>query len=195
MVRKLGLVLMILVIAASLVAAACGGGGGEEATPTPPGGPGGTATPTVTASSETQPIQHNQLLAFLPDAPSGWEADNPSGGTFWINEWAWSQVANEYTNPSTDQYVDVVIQDSAYYEGFPWFAAWQHKFAFETTEGYARSATAHGYPAWETYSKPDSYGLMVFVANRFLIMVTAETKTQLEQFSNLIDYDGLAGLS
>jgi hypothetical protein len=193
-VRKLGLVLMILVIAASLVAAACGGGGGEEATPTPAG-----QTPAPTQGpSVAEPVDVTELEAFVPAAPSGWQAgaQDPHGITYRLyDEVAWTWVYSEYTNVSTGEVVSVNIYDAAYHEGLPQLSAWKQKVSFESSEGYARTTNVDGHPAWETYSKPDSYGLMVFTANRFLIMTTAETKTQLEQFSNLIDYDGLAGLS
>lgn len=209
MMKKLGFVLVLMVAVASLLMAGCGGGGEEEGTPTPTEGPGATGTPTVTetpeatptrspgetpAPGEIEPVSFQGMLPLLPDPPSGWEADDPDGFTGNFGEWRWSQVDKDYTNQATDEYVYVAIHDSAFYQGFSWMAAWQYQLEYESTEGYARSSTVAGYPAWEAYDQPDSYTLMVLVADRFLVMITSETEASLNQFADLIDYGGIAAL-
>ena len=188
--KRLGFVLVLMLATVSLVTAGCGGGG-EEGTPTPTA----TETPQATASpGATEPVSFHTMMPFLPDPPSGWEADDPDGFTGNFGEWRWSQVEKDYTNQATDEFVSVGIHDSAFYQGFFWMADWQYKVEYESTEGYGRSATVGGYPAWEAYDEPDSYTLMVFVADRFLVIISTETEDSLNQFSDLIDYGGIAGV-
>lgn len=111
-----------------------------------------------------------------------------------MQEWAYSQVSRDYTHQTTDEYVSVFIYDSAFYQGFAWFAAWQYKFEYQTTEGYGKSKTVSGYPAWEIYDEPDSYTLMILLSDRFFVLITAETESTLNQFSNAMNYDVIAAL-
>ena len=203
--KRLGFVLIMMLAVVALLVAGCGGGDGEEATPTATESPGATATETPAptqppgpgptfAPGEIDPVSFNELIPFLPDPPSGWEADEAFGMTQTLQEFSWSQASRDYTHKTTDEYVDVAIFDSAYYTGFGWFAAWEYAFEWESTDGYARTITFEGYPAWKIYDKPDNYSLMVFVADRFMVMTSAETETSLNQFANAIDYSGIAAL-
>lgn len=211
--KRLGFVLIMMLSVIALLVAGCGGG--EEATPTATESPGATSTPEATATpgeteppsptqppgpgptfapGEIDPVSFNELIPFLPDTPSGWEADEAFGMTQTLQGFSWSQASRDYTHKTTDEYVDVVIFDSAYYTGFGWLAAWEYAFEWESTDGYARTITFEGYPAWKIYDKPDSYTLMVFVADRFMVMTNAETEASLNQFANAIDYSGIAAL-
>jgi hypothetical protein len=154
---------------------------------TPTAAPAGTPSP-------TEPVSSNDLIPFLPGPPSGWEADDAFGMTQTFGEWSWSQASRRYTNTATDESVDVFIFDSAYYYGFGWWLTWEDAYEYESTEGYARSITFEGYPAWKLYDEPDSYILTVFVADRFMVMVSAETEASLNQFADLVDYGAIAGL-
>lgn len=194
--KRLGFVLVLIVAMVSLLVASCGGAD-EETTPTATATPGATVTGTpgkTPTPAPTDPVHFNDLIPLLPDAPPGWEADDPSGGTFQMEDWSWSQASNDYTNQTTNEYASVTIHDSAYYQGFAWFAAWEYAFEWETTEGYARSTTVKGNPAWKTYNKPDDYALMLLVSDRFLVIITAESEASLNQFADSIDFGGLAGL-
>jgi hypothetical protein len=199
--KRFGFILVLLLVTVSLLLVGCGGGDEEESTPTATPTPGETATPTpvVTATpggtpSPGEPVPFTELIAFLPGAPSGWVGDDPSGATFQLQEWAWSQAGKDYTNQSTDELVSVLIYDSAYYLGFAWFQVWDMAFEIQSTDMYMKKITVDGYPAWETWYEPDEYSVMVFLADRFMVVVSAETKASLDQFSNLINYDGIAAL-
>ena len=207
--KKLVVLSTVAIAALALTITACGGG--DEATPTPPSSPAGpgtagpTGAPTTTATEppgpaqtfepgEVDPVSFNDLIEFLPAPPAGWEAGEPSGGTFQMQGFSWSQATGDYTSVSTDEYVDVVIFDSAYYTGFAWWAAWEYGFEWGSTDGYARSITFRGYPAWKMYDKPDSYTLSVGVADRFLVIISAETESSLDLFAGGIAFGGIAAL-
>ncbi|MEE8373970.1 MAG: hypothetical protein V3R87_09635, partial [Dehalococcoidia bacterium] len=128
----------------------------------------------------------------LADGPSGWDADAAGGATFTVRDLSWSQADRDYTNQATDEHVNVLIYDSAYNQSFSWFGAWQTAFEWETTEGYVRKTTVGGYPAFKSFSDPDSYAMMVFVAERFLVIVSSEREASLDQFTNRLDYGGIA---
>ncbi len=197
--KRLGFVLVLILSMAFLLVAGCDGGGeGGKATPTET--PEATPSPTATVTpgetpTPTDPVSFNELIPFLPGPPSGWEADDAFGMTQTFQEWSWSQASRSYTDTTTDEYVDVAIFDSAYYYGFGWWAAWEYAVEWESTEGYAKTITFEGYPAWEMYDKPDSYTLMVLVADRFMVMINAETEDSLNQFAGLVNYGAIAGLT
>lgn len=141
-----------------------------------------------------KPVAYSALISILPNPPAGWEADDPEGITMTMNEWAWSQATREYDNESTDEDVSVFIYDSAYYEGFAWALPFRMHFEFESSEGYGKTMTYKGFPAYEVYDAPDNYTRWISVAERYLVLVTADTKGSLEQFCGLIDYGKLANL-
>ena len=64
-----------------------------------------------------------------------------------------------YTKSGTEDItVSVGIMDSAFYQ-VGWWAAWQGLYAYVSTEGYAKTVTVKGFPAWETYDKDSNdYG-------------------------------------
>ncbi|MBR1369826.1 hypothetical protein RJ53_10195 [Methanocalculus chunghsingensis] len=110
---------------------------------------------------------------------------------------SWSTATIEYKKAS-DENVNalVIIQDSAYYQVGGW-EMWDSFTSIETSDGYFRSSTVAGYPAWETYSKPDSYVKWIGIDDRFMVSVSIDggTKSDLDTFVNLIDYNGIARLA
>jgi len=205
--RKLTLALAMVLLVVALIVAGCGGGD-EETTATPTEGPGQTATATPTGTEgpattspggipspgDVDPVNFNQMIPYLPATPSGWDAEDPDGFTGKFGEWWLSEADKEYTNQATDETVDVIIYDSAYYYGFGWFQLYEMAFEIESTDMYMRSTTVDGYPAWDIWEDPDDYTQMVFVADRFMVMVTAESEASIDLFSGLINYDGIASL-
>lgn len=94
-----------------------------------------------------------------------------------------------------DVTADVVITDYAIYS-VGWSAAWQGFYAYESTEGYAKTVKVNGYPAWEVYTKDrNDYALSVGINDRFLVFVSTNSdKDTLYEFADAIDYDGIAAL-
>jgi len=149
------------------------------------------SSPTMTP---TDPVPFGDLIPFLPEVPSDWDSDEPTGMTMTMDEWAWSQAMRDYSNEDEGEYVSVGIYDSAYYYGFAWMQTYEMHFEWESSDGYGKSITYHGYDAFETYSAPDSYMRMILVADRFMVMVNTQTEESLDLFSDLVDYEGLEDL-
>jgi hypothetical protein len=154
----------------------------------------GPSTPK--SSTPVQAVDYNILITLLPNAPTGWIADEPTGGTMTAQDGSWSTATIAYTK-AADENVNamVIIEDSAHYLVGGW-EVWSSFSSVETSEGYFRSSKVAGYPAWETFSKPDSYVKWVGIDERFMVYVSINggTKSDLDLFVNLINYDGIARL-
>ncbi|MDK2862665.1 MAG: hypothetical protein PWQ46_375 [Methanomicrobiaceae archaeon] len=150
-------------------------------------GASGAAKGSVTA------VPYTALVPFLPDAPAGWTAEDPFGASWTIEEAQWTWASRDYSKG--DAQASVIIQDSAYYDVGYW-EAWDSLVSFETTEGYYRQGKVSGYPSWEYFTKPDSYGTWIGVNERFMVYVSVEggSKQDLDAFVNAINYGGIANL-
>ncbi len=147
-------------------------------------------------ATSAQAVPFSELIKFLPDAPSGWESEEPNGMTFTHEGGTWSMATESYLKSGTeDVTADVVITDYAFYT-VGWTGAWQSFFAYESTEGSAKTVTVKGLPAWEIYSKDtNDYALHVGVNDRFLVVIaTNSDKDTLYDFANSINYNGIAAL-
>jgi hypothetical protein len=87
--------------------------------------------------------------------------------------------------------------DSAYYN-VGMFQAWNGFVQMETTDGYFKTTTVKGFPAFETYSKSsEQYGKYINVKDRFMVYIIAENndKDVLNTLENSINYNGIGALS
>ncbi|MBP7409938.1 hypothetical protein [Methanoculleus sp. 10] len=166
-----------------------------------------TTTPETTTAATTAPatgvsgaargsvsaVPFATLISFLPAAPAGWTADEPAGVTAMVEDGQWTWASREYTRD--DARAAVVIQDSAYYDVGYW-ESWDSLVSFETTEGYYKQKKVGGHPAWEIFSKPDTYGTWVGVNERFMVYVSVDggSKQDLDAFVNAVNYGGIANL-
>jgi PGF-CTERM protein len=154
---------------------------------------------TAIASDEataTEAVHFSTLIEFLPNAPSGWDGEEPSGMMYTIQDGTWSMATESYTKSGAeDTTAEVGVMDSAFYQ-VGWLAAWQGFYAYESTEGYAKTVTVDGYPAWEAYTKDSGeYTLFVGINDRFMAFInTKSDKDTLYDFANAIDYNGIAAL-
>ena len=74
---------------------------------------------------------------------------------------------------------------------------WKSFTAYESTQGYMKSTTVKGFPAWDVYDKDsNTYTMMIGVGDRFIVYTTVEdgTKADLDALVNAIDVAGLAAL-
>lgn len=152
----------------------------------------GTAVSGAAAGSVSA-VPFATLITCLPGVPAGWTAEEPAGFTMTDQDSQWTWASREYTKG--DAVATVLLQDSAYYDVGYW-ESWDSMVSFESTEGYYRSGTVSGHPAWEVFSKPASYGTWVGVNDRFMVYVSVEdgTKQDLDLFVNAVNYGSLANL-
>ena len=195
--RKLIFPALLVVLGLCLLTAGCTSDSSDTTTPQVTAG--ATAAPAAgTTSSERVPgsvtaVSYTALIPFLPDGPAGWTAEEPTGFTVTDPDAQWTWVSREYDKG--EGHATVFIQDSAYYDVGYW-QSWDSHISFETTEGYYKQKTVGGYPAWEVFTKPASYGTWVGVKDRFMIYVSVESgsKQDLDAFVNAINYGGIANL-
>jgi len=163
--------------------------GTAVATTTPAAG----TTVSGAAAGSVSAVPFATLIPFLPGAPAGWTAEEPSGASLVVEDGQWTFASREYTKG--DAVAAVLIQDSAYYDVGYW-ESWDSFVSFETTEGYYRSGTVGGHPSWEFFSKPATYGTWIGVNERFMVYVSVEdgSKQDLDAFVNAVDYGRLANL-
>lgn len=148
-----------------------------------------------TGTPETaDPVSWESLIELLPDAPSGWTADEPSGQTMSSPGFSVSMSERSYQSESTDEDVEIVLVDNAYSENSPWATQFDTAFEFSSSDGHVRHTEVHGYPAIDIYSAPDDYDFLVLVSERFFVSISSDTEESRDLFADLIDYDALISL-
>lgn len=164
-----------------------------EVTPDTTTAPAAGTTVSGAARGTVSAVPFATLISHLPGAPAGWTAGEPEGAAWTVDDGQWTWAVGEYTRGDTT--ATVMIQDSAYYDVGYW-ESWDSFVSFETTEGYYKSGQVGGYPSWEVFSTPASYGTWVGVNERFMVYVSVEdgSRQDLDAFVNAIDYGGLANL-
>lgn len=164
---------------------------------------GTTASATATTSSSgtgaaVQAVDFNKMVALIPAAPAGWEADgSPSGLTMKDSDGhPWTMATGSYTSTTNkDTTASVTYQDTANQNvGFK--SSWSGFQSMESTDGYFKSTQVKGNPAWEVYTKPDTYGAWISVNDRFMVYVSVDkgTKADYDTIVNAIDFAGIAAL-
>lgn len=152
-------------------------------------------------------VHFSELIKFLPDAPSGWVGEEPDGMTMTFDEWTWSTVDRRYTELATNTYASITIIDGAYLPIGPW-AMWKGFFEYETVDGYLKSTSFKGFPAWEEHSESlrwtpakgdhtvDNFVLTVGVNGRFMVIISVHDSDRdtLYAFANRVDFQGIAAL-
>ena len=91
------------------------------------------------AMPETEAVSFNELIAALPDPPSGWEAEDAKGETNQMGEFKMSTASRVYTKG--EQRVKVTITDWAFRKVFYMPFIMASKFSQESTEGYSKGIT------------------------------------------------------
>lgn len=206
---------MLILALGSVAVVGCGEGGPEQAEETEEeavegeasGGASETEQETEEEAEEAEdvtseagtpetvdPISWESLIELLPDAPSGWTADEPTGQTMTSPGFSVSMSECGYENESTDEDVEIVLVDNAYSDNSPWATQFDTAFEFSSSDGHVRHTEVHGYPAIDLYSAPDDYDLMILVSERFFVSITSETEESRDLFADLIDYDALISL-
>jgi len=195
--KKLG-IMLVAIFLVTLVFSAIGCGGGGEATATPPRtvtqSPSATATPKATQTpvtsvtpTEITLVSPDRLGELLPAAPPAWQQAAVSRQeAYGTPDHKVSMAGNQYlpqgSSASDPNGVAIELWDGGAY------------YPTGNIEG-AQQTTVHGYPAWKLVKPETRYAyLEVAINNRFRVDITCQYEAVLDQFSDLIDYAGIAAL-
>lgn len=140
------------------------------------------------------------LKPFLPAAPAGWNVtQEPLGGQIpdAAGKPSVTFVSGAYMlsdNPAVT--AEVMIQDSANATAGAREAYESYKPS-DSGDAYIKQVTVAGYPAWETYLKPDQYSVMIAVNDRYVVVIAISStrRADLETFERQVNLAGLAALT
>ena len=141
---------------------------------------------TVGKTQESQPVQHTELIEFLPDAPSGWvrqvEGLSAAEGTY--------NASSIPDFETIDAYVGILdygskVSDPEFRDRLP------------EPEGETKRVTIKGFQAREEYVKDVNYYILqVIIDNRFLVIITTTwDRDTLYYFADSIEYKELAAFA
>ena len=142
--------------------------------------------PTGPDGKPVPPVDFEKLVALLPDA-SGWTRDQPKGGNHSAMGFS---IANAEANyRKGEQHIDLEITDGAFNSlfsmGFRMMLA--QGYNERTTEGFKRSTTVNGSPAYEEWTNASKRGEVgVFVGNRFLVKATGNNVDNIDAIRNFV---------
>ena len=196
--------LTLLVLLGAALAAGCASApSGSAATKIPTSA--GTAAVTTAGSSTGSgapavgAVGYARLLPFVPKSAGAWKLESDPMGMTGKDadgkEYSWVTGVYQKSGDDTVQ-GSVQIHDLATAES-PLKGMWQGFSAYESTEGYMKSTTIKGSPAWDIHDKNSkSYSMMIGVGERYLVFVTVEdgTKADLDTIVNAVDIAGIAAV-
>lgn len=141
-------------------------------------------------------IHFSKLLPFLPAVPSGWTSEEPTGTTLDSGGYKMSNVERSYEKGETSVHLTILDfnNNTSYIESTT--GGWGN-MSMETTEGYTKSATIEGYPAFETFQKEGKEGhVMLLVGKRLMVQVqtTGLDSAVLREWVGKVDLKKLAEL-
>ena len=142
-------------------------------------------------------VDYQKLLPILPDAPQGWTADKPDGSTEDVGGFRITNVHRDYHKGEGDKAPSAAISilDSVANPDYvsATTAAWNNNS--ETPEGYSKSVTIDGNPAFETFEKETKHAaLWVMIANRYFLQIELQNQDpeELQEWVKRVDLKKLA---
>ena len=157
------------------------------------------------ASAQNEPIlvpeavDYQKLLAILPEPQSGWTADKPEGSTEDMGGFKITNVHRDYHQGDGEKaptaaisIVDLVANpDNVSATTDAW------KNTSESAEGYSKSVTIDGNPAFEAFEKESRHAtLWVMIANRYSLQIELQNQDpkELQQWIKRVDLKKLAAI-
>lgn len=142
-----------------------------------------------------EPVDYQVLVAFLPEAPAGWQAvGEAEGKNNRTGKFNVSLTSRQYESKGSDRKVTVRVNDHARIPLFylPW------KMADLIKDESFKKFDYKGCPAILKFDEARRAGeIDIMVADRFIVSVHAEgveKEEVLTQFAEKIDFTGLAAL-
>jgi len=145
------------------------------------------------------PYNFRELLPFLPEALSGWKADDkPRGSTnSYGTEWKFTEVSQSYSKDNSTVIVKIV--DGAYIPALYTVFLVASSFEEDTTEHYRKEITLGDNKGFEEFYYNDKRGsLNLLVNKRFIITIDGESigdNKILYNYLNKIDLKKLASMA
>ena len=158
-----------------------------------------------TARAQNEPIlvpeavNYQKLLPILPEPPQGWTADKPEGSTEDVGGFKITNVHRDYHQGDGEKaptaaisIVDLVANpDNVSATTDAW------KNTSESAEGYSKSVTIDGNPAFEAFEKESRHAtLWVMIANRYSLQIELQNQDpkELQQWIKRVDLKKLAAI-
>jgi hypothetical protein len=162
----------------------------------PPPGEEGTPKP---AASGADPIDFKKLLPVLPDAPSGWNAEEAEGSTEEMGDTQISTAHRDYSKgeASDAPTTSISILDSVASPDYVEMTTAGWKNSETTPEGYSKPVSIDGTPGFETFEKDGKHAtLWLLVAKRYFLQIetTGQDPKDLQEWLKRIDLKKLAVL-
>lgn len=143
-----------------------------------------------------EPVTFQALQTTLPQV-SGWEMGKPEGERM-TSPFPFSQTEATYTKGNSS--IEVKVVDSGFAQMLiaPWSMMLASGYSRETSDGYEKSVSVNGQPAFEKWDSSSKDGeLNILVNKRFLVSVEgndlADTKV-LHEVAGKMDFGKFASL-
>jgi len=137
-------------------------------------------------------VDYHKLLPLLPDAPTGWTADEAEGSTSEVGGFTLTNVHRDYKKGTGNNVPTAAISilDSAANPEYATAttAAWNYNS--DTLEGYSKSITVDGNPGFEAYETERKHGsLWLMVAKRYFVQIElmGQDPKELQQWLKRVD--------
>lgn len=177
--RSLGILLLLLVVIG------CSRRAGDSPTPdkgpTPEkggqpksGGNEGALEDEIQKMAPVEPVAFDKLVALLPPAPTGFQAEEPRGEKIVFGEFKHSFAERDYRSKKEgdEKRIAVKIHDAAHIKELYSAIAISSKLTIESTDGYTKGVKIDGDVGFETYKKANQSGeLTMMVGKRHLVIV------------------------
>lgn len=147
--------------------------------------------------SSAEVVDFSKLLPLLPDAPTGWTAEEREGSTDDSGGFKLTTAHRDYKKGDGDNVpiTSISILDSAANPDYvsATTAAWT--LTTSNSEGYTKPVTIGGFPGFETFETEGKHGtLWIMVAKRYFLQI--ETQGQdakdLQEWVKRVDLKKLA---
>jgi hypothetical protein len=142
-------------------------------------------------------VDYKKLIPILPEAPSGWTADKPEGSTEEVGGFKITNVHRDYRKGEGAKAptASISILDSVANPDYvtATTAAWNQ--TSDKVEGYSKSVTIDGNPAFEAYENEQKHGsLWVMVAKRYFVEIELQKQDakELQEWVKRVDLKKLA---
>lgn len=142
-------------------------------------------------------VDFSKLIPILPEAPSGWTADQPDGSTADVGGFKLSNAHRDYHkgDAADAPRIAISILDSAANPDYVTATTGTWTQTSETLEGYSKPVTIDGNPGFEAYEKEQKHAVLwVMIAKRYFVEIELQNDDpkQLQEWIKRVDLKKLA---